>query len=55
VQVPAEAAGTAAVCQVEVQGTVTPGVWATRATEGSTSQSKPGTIVCSGVIAGRRR
>lgn len=53
-QVAVEAAGTAAVCHIEVHATANPGVWATRPTEGSTSQSKPGTITCTGVISGRR-
>jgi hypothetical protein len=50
----AEAAETAAVCHIEVHATANPGVWATRPTEGSTSQSKPGTVTCTGVISGRR-
>jgi hypothetical protein len=49
-----EAAENAAVCHIEVHATANPGVWATRPTEGSTSQSKPGTITCTGVISGRR-
>ena len=52
--VPAAAAEPPAVCHVEVHATATPGVWATRPTEGSTSQSKPGTISCAGVLNGRR-
>jgi hypothetical protein len=51
--VPAEAAQSPAVCHVEVHATATPGVWATRSTEGSTSQAKPGTITCTGVLDGR--
>jgi hypothetical protein len=50
----AEAAEPAAICQVEVYATANPGVWATRPTEGSTSQSKPGTITCTGAIGGRQ-
>jgi hypothetical protein len=49
----ADAAEPAAVCHVEVHATATPGLWATHPTEGSTSQSKPGTITCTGVIGGR--
>jgi hypothetical protein len=53
-QVAAEAAEHPAVCHVEVHATANPGVWATRPTEGSTSQSTPGTIICTGTINGRR-
>jgi hypothetical protein len=54
VQATAEATESAAVCHIEVHATANPGLWANRPAEGSTSQSKPGTVTCTGVISGRR-
>jgi hypothetical protein len=50
----AQAAEPQAVCHIEVHATANPGLWATRPAEGSTSESRPGTILCTGAINGRR-
>ena len=53
-QAAAGAAETPAVCHVEVHAAANPGLWANRPAEGSTSETKPGTVTCTGAIRGQR-